>query len=90
MQNRKSQNITPGMLFNITLEGKKVKNPQTNMEITLPGKNIGALKVAQCIGDTIENEVSLCTLVSGDLGKYINSNDFSRLFIYEKNEGEIQ
>lgn len=86
----KSQNITPGMLFNITLEGKKVKNPQTNMDITLPGKNIGALKVVQCIGDTIENEVSLCTLVSGDLGKYINSNDFSKLFIYEKNEGEIQ
>jgi curli biogenesis system outer membrane secretion channel CsgG len=84
----KSQNIVPGMSFEIIQEGKKIKNPQTNMFITLPGKKVGELEVIRCLGDTVENEVSLCTLVSGDLKQYIEAKDFSRLFIQEKKEGE--
>lgn len=84
----KSQNIVPGMSFEIIQEGKKIKNPQTNMFISLPGKKVGELKVIRCLGDTVENEVSLCTLVSGDLKQYIEAKDFSRLFIQEKKEGE--
>lgn len=84
----KSQNIVPGMSFEIIQEGKKIKNPQTNMFITLPGRKVGELKVIRCLGDTVENEVSLCTLVSGDLKQYIEAKDFSRLFIQEKKEGE--
>lgn len=84
----KSQNIAPGTSFEIIQEGKKIKNPQTNMFITLPGEKVGELKVIQCIGDTVENEVSLCTLVSGDLKKYVEAKDFSKLFIKEKKEGE--
>ena len=80
----KSQNITAGTTFEVIQEGKKIKNPQTNMFITLPGKKLGELKVNQCIGDTVENEVSLCTLVSGDLKEYIERKDFSKLFIQEK------
>lgn len=80
----KSQNILPGKSFEIIREGKKIKNPQTNMYITLPGEKVGELKVIQCIGDTVENEVSLCTLVSGNLKKYIEEKDFSKLFIQEK------
>lgn len=80
----KSQNIKPGTVFDVILEGKKIKNPQTNMIITLTGKKVGELKVRQCVGDRVQNEVSLCTLVLGDMQTYIDSKDFSKLFILVK------
>ena len=60
------------------------------MDITLPGEKVGELKVIQCVGDTTENEVSLCKPVSGNLEKYIETKDFSRLFIREKIKGDVQ
>ena len=80
----KSQNINVGTEFDVVVEGKKIKNPQTNMYITLPGEKVGVLKVKQCLGDTVQNEVSFCDLVSGSLKSYIASNDFSKLYIQEK------
>ncbi len=77
----KSQNIKAADLFDVMQEGKKIKNPQTNMEVTLPGKKIGELKVISSLGDSPENEVSLCKLTQGDLSQYINQKDFSTLFI---------
>lgn len=77
----KSQNIKAADLFDVMQEGKKIKNPQTNMEVTLPGKKIGELKVISSLGDSPENEVSLCKLIQGDLSQYINQKDFSTLFI---------
>lgn len=77
----KSQNIKAADLFDVMQEGKKIKNPQTNMEVTLPGKKIGELKVISSLGDSPENEVSLCNLIQGDLSQYINQKDFSKLFI---------
>ena len=77
----KSQNIKTADLFDVMQEGKKIKNPQTNMEVTLPGKKIGELKVISSLGDSPENEVSLCNLIKGDLSQYINQKDFSTLFI---------
>ena len=77
----KSQNIKAADLFDVMQEGKKIKNPQTNMEVTLPGKKIGELKVISSLGDSPENEVSLCNLIKGDLSQYINQKDFSTLFI---------
>lgn len=81
----KSQNIKPMDTFEVFLEGKRVKNPQTNMEITLPGKKIGQIKVLKLLGDTPESEVSLCEIVGGDLSPYIAQKDFSRLFIRQPN-----
>jgi curli biogenesis system outer membrane secretion channel CsgG len=77
----KSQNIKTADVFDVMQEGKKVKNPQTNMEVILPGKKIGELKVISSIGDSPENEVSLCKLIQGDLSQYINQKNFSTLFI---------
>jgi curli biogenesis system outer membrane secretion channel CsgG len=77
----KSQNIKVADLFDVMQEGKKVKNPQTNMDIFLPSKKIGELRVVSSIGDTPENEVSLCNIVKGDLSQYINQKDFSTLYI---------
>jgi len=77
----KAQNIRPMDVFEVIQEGKKVKNPQTNMEITLPGKKIGKIRILTLLGDTSENEVSLCELVEGDLSSYISRKDFSGLYI---------
>lgn len=84
----RSQNIRPGDTFEVVLEGKKVKNPQTNMYITLPGTRIALLEVVTCLGNTPQNEVSLCRVVDGDLSQYIANQDFSSLYIREIKAGE--
>lgn len=80
----KSQNIKVNTEFDVMREGKKVNNPQTNMVITLPGEKVGVLRVTQCLGDSPQNEISLCTLAQGSLQSSIDANDFSKLFIREK------
>jgi curli biogenesis system outer membrane secretion channel CsgG len=81
----KSQNIKSSDLFEVILEGQKVNNPQTNTIITLPGKKIARIKVSELLGDTPENEVSLCEIIDGDLSVYISKKDFSHLFIRQPN-----
>lgn len=78
-----SQNIQQGSKFTIYKSGKKVKNPQTGMYITLPGKPIGNIEVITTLGDTPQSEVSIASILSGDLSKYITSGDFSSLYIQE-------
>ncbi|BBO79721.1 hypothetical protein DSCO28_02870 [Desulfosarcina ovata subsp. sediminis] len=80
----KLQNIEIGDFFKVIKEGKKVKNPQTNMMITLPGKEVGTIKAIMMIGETPESEVTLCEIVEGNLQEYISTNNFSGLFIQEK------
>jgi curli biogenesis system outer membrane secretion channel CsgG len=85
----KSQNIKEGDVFQVYLEGKKVKNPQTNMEVSLPAKKLAKVKVATTLGDTPENEISLALVIEGDsnLAEYKAKNDYSRLFIGESKGG---
>ncbi|TWX72677.1 curli production assembly protein CsgG [Colwellia sp. C1TZA3] len=79
----KSQNIMIGSKFDVLKQGNKVKNPQTGMFITLPGKKVGSIEVLTTMGDTPESEISITEIVSGDLNKYITQNDFSELYIQE-------
>lgn len=78
-----SQNIQQGSQFTIYKSGKKVKNPQTGMYIILPGKPIGNIEVITTLGDTPQSEVSIASILSGDLSKYVTSGDFSSLYIQE-------
>jgi curli biogenesis system outer membrane secretion channel CsgG len=80
----RSQNIKEGDTFQVIQEGKKVKNPQTNMMINLPGKHIATLKSVMLVGDTTESEVTLCQVVSGDLNPFLLSKDFSALYVQEE------
>ncbi len=80
----KSQNIEKGAIFDVMITGKTVKNPQTGMMITLPGKNVGQLEVLDSFGDTPESELSITTVINGNLDSYIKSNDYSSLYIQEK------
>lgn len=77
----KSQNIAVGNSFDIFQKGKQVKNPQTNMMITLPGKKIGSIAIIAVLGDTPETEVSLATITNGELTPYLASKNFSDLYI---------
>lgn len=77
----KSQNIKVGDKFDVMVAGKKVKNPQTNSYITLPGKKAASIEIVSTAGDTPENEVSLATITSGDLDSYIASKNYSELYI---------
>ncbi len=83
MAGGKSQNITNGNTFKVIKEGEKVKNPQTNMMIALPGKEIGKIKASISTGDTPESEVTFCDIIDGDFSVYISSKDFSNLYIQE-------
>ncbi|UZP65965.1 CsgG/HfaB family protein [Desulfovibrio mangrovi] len=76
-----SQGIKVGDQFDVIAEGKKVKNPQTNTMITLPGKKVAAIKVLQTSGSTPADEISFCQLTSGDLSAWNASKDYSPLFI---------
>ena len=58
----KSQGIKEGMIFAIKTKGKQVKNPQTGIMITLPGKQVGTATVVSTGGDTPETEYSFVTL----------------------------
>jgi hypothetical protein len=77
----KSQNIKVGDIFDVFQKGKQVKNPQTNMMITLPGKKIASISIVATMGDTPETEISLASITSGDLKVFTTSKNFSDLYI---------
>jgi curli biogenesis system outer membrane secretion channel CsgG len=81
-----SQNIKEGDTFDVIKRGKKVKNPQTNTMITLPGKKIASIEIITTLGDTPETEVSLATISTGSIENYIAKNDFSNIYIQIKKD----
>ena len=62
-----SQGLAVGDKFNVYKKGRKVKNPQTGMEIELPGTLIGVVTVQMSIGDTPETEISFCSYQGQDI-----------------------
>ena len=62
----KSQGIKEGMTFSVMTKGKKVKNPQTGIMITLPGKSVGQVKVVSTGGDIPETEYSFVKVTSSE------------------------
>jgi curli biogenesis system outer membrane secretion channel CsgG len=78
----KEQGIKTGDEFDVVKAGKKITNPQTGIEIELPGKTIATLKVIQSMGSA-QNEISLCQLKTGN----IEGADFASLYVQEQGEG---
>ena len=76
----KSQGIKEGMTFSIMTKGKPVKNPQTGIVITLPGKNVGSVKVIMSGGDTPETEYSF---VEVNTSEEINATNMGNYIIEE-------
>ena len=75
----KSQGIKQNDVFGVYKRGKIIKNPQTNMPVELPGELLGKIKVETFVGDDPVNEVSICSVVSGDIPK----DGFSELYVQE-------
>lgn len=63
----KTQGVTEGEQFDVIENGKQVKNPQTNTMITLPGQKVASLKAVAFAGDSIENEITVCSLIAGNI-----------------------
>lgn len=63
----RSQGLKPGMQFSVQTVGAKVKSPQTGFEITLPGREVGQIRVDSNFGDTEETEGSVVSLMGGSL-----------------------
>ncbi len=76
----KSQGIKEGMTFTVMTKGKKVKNPQSGILISLPGKAVGEVKVLATGGDTPETEYSFVEL---NTTEKIDSNNMSNYIIEE-------
>ena len=76
----KSQGIEEGATFVLYKKGKMVKNPQTGMDVELPGTKLGTLTVLSSVGDTPETEISFCTYE----GTELQANELSNYYILEK------
>lgn len=63
-----SQGLAAGDTFNVYRKGKVVRNPQTGMDIELPGKKVGTVSVISSYGDTAETEISFCSYEGEALG----------------------
>lgn len=74
-----SQGLRVGDRFDIYAKGKKVKNPQTGVEIELPGKKVGAITVDATLGDTPLTEFSIVSVVEGA----IDPTDLSKYYVQE-------
>jgi len=75
-----SQGIKVGDRFAVYRQGKKIRNPQTGMMIEMPGHLLGDVRVVTLLGDTPENEISLCVIAEG----YIPRENLQELYILEK------
>lgn len=73
------QGIKVGDEFDVVKRGNLVKNPQTNIEIELPGKVVGKIKVISTVPGTEVTELSVCTKLYGELPE----QDFSDYYIQE-------
>lgn len=75
-----SQGLAAGDVFNVYKKGKTVKNPQTGINIELPGQKIGMVTVVSTYGETPETEISFCTYE----GAGFDINNLSVIYISDK------
>ncbi len=75
-----SQGIKKGDTFDVFTMGKTIKNPQTGINIQLPGKKAGELRVESTLGKDA-NEISICSLTSGNL-----KNNFNEYVVMESSK----
>lgn len=73
------QGIKVGDEFDVYKKGTVVKNPQTNIDIELPGKVVGKIKVVSTVPGTEVSELSICSKLSGELP----IENFSDYFVQE-------
>lgn len=75
-----SQGLAAGDTFDVYKKGKSVKNPQTGMNVELPGKKVGTVTVISSFGETVENELSICEYE----GEAIEAENLETYYILDK------
>lgn len=75
-----SQGLAAGDTFPVYKKGKKVINPQTGLEIELPGTKVGEVTIISMYGDTPESEISFCSYSGND----IDISNLLQYYISEK------
>lgn len=75
-----SQGIVADDKFALYKKGKTVKNPQTGMNVELPGTKIGEVTVLTSFGDTPETELSFCSYE----GEAIDVENLNNYYIMDK------
>ena len=75
-----SQGLAAGDKFTLYKKGKTVKNPQTGINVELPGTKMGEVTVLSSFGDTPETELSFCTYE----GEAIDLENLSNYYIMDK------
>lgn len=75
-----SQGLAAGDKFVVYKKGKIVKNPQTGLDIELPGTKVGSVTVQQSVGETPETEISFCSYE----GDAIDTGKLSVYYISDK------
>ena len=62
-----SQGLSVGDKFVVKEKGKTVKNPQTGIQMELPGKEVGKIRILLTGGETPETEFSLIEFIEGTI-----------------------
>lgn len=75
-----SQGLVVGDKFNVYKKGKVVKNPQTGMNVELPGTKTGEITIVSSFGDTPETELSFCSYE----GEAIDVENLMNYYIMDK------
>lgn len=77
-----SQGVKVGDIFDVLLEGSKMHNPATDMDVTLPGHKVAQIQVSSFAGEGM-NEVSIASVTSGDLPKATEGNKWTQYEVQE-------
>lgn len=75
-----SQGLVSGDRFFVYRNGKIVKNPQTGIDVELPGTKIGEVIVQSSFGDTPETELSFCRYE----GETLDTDNLMNYYIMDK------
>ena len=75
-----SQGLAAGDVFTVYKKGKTVKNPQTGMNVELPGTKIGKITIQTSVGETPETELSFCSYE----GEALDTENLMNYYIMDK------
>ena len=75
-----SHGLASGDRFFVYRKGKIVKNPQTGIDVELPGTKIGEVVVQSSFGDTPETELSFCRYE----GETLDTDNLMNYYIMDK------
>ena len=75
-----SQGLAAGDVFHVYKRGKTVRNPQTGMNIELPGTKVGEVTILSSFGDTPESELSFCSYE----GEAVDAENLGNYYIMDK------